>query len=142
MRQRKVDATLQASSPWVEFGATATVHRLFGGAGFFEEYRMIKPEGVKFAVGSRLYDPKLNEWRIYWANKDEGQWQPPAIGGFMTNAGIDVIYDDTWGSRAILTRYRWTTRNPDRPVWEQSLSGDCGVTWISNWIMEFSRVKP
>ena len=139
MRQRKVDASLRPASQWIEFGATVSVHRLFAGAGFFEEYRLNKPEGVKFAVGSRLYNPKLNQWSIYWANEGEGQWQPPATGGVITADGIDVIYDDTWGSRAILTRYRWVTRNPDRPVWEQAFSDDCGVTWVPNWLMEFSR---
>ncbi len=142
MRQRKVDGNLKPSSDWTSFDAAVAVRPLLQGAGFFEEYRLNKPDGVKYAVGSRFYSPKTNQWAIYWANKGEGQWQPPAIGGVMTATGIRVIYDDTWGSRAILTRYEWTTSNPDRPKWEQSFSADCGASWISNWVMEFTRLSP
>jgi len=140
MRQRKVDANLRAASAWVTFDATVTVHRLFQGAGFFEEYRLNKPGGTKFAVGSRLYNPQSNQWKIYWANKNDGQWEePPATGGVLTQDGIDFIYDDTWGSRPVLTRYRWTTQDPNHPVWQQAFSGNCGATWTANWTMEFSR---
>lgn len=140
MRQRKIDANLQPASNWVPFDATVSVRRVFQGAGFFEEYRMNKPDGVKYAIGTRLYNPKTNRWNIYWANKNDGQWQDPASGGVITPAGITIIYDDTWGNRAILTRYMWTTTDRNHPTWEQSFSANCGGTWISNWVMEFSRV--
>ena len=70
-----------------------------------EEYRLNKPAGVKYAVGTRLYNPTSNEWAIYWTNKDDGEWQPPARGGVVTKNDIRIVYDDTWGSRKILTRY-------------------------------------
>lgn len=139
MRQRHIGEDLRVLSAWSAFDATVSVRKVLQGTGFLEEYRMAKPDGVKYAIGTRLYDPKSNAWAIYWANKDEGQWQPPARGGIMTSDGIDVIYDDTWGSRAVLTRYRWITKDPGHPTWEQSLSGDCGATWVSNWTMEFTR---
>ncbi len=141
MQQRKIDRELHPSSHWVRFPATVSVRRVLEGAGFEEDYTLIKPRGSKYAIGTRLYDPRKNQWAIYWANKDDGQWQPPAIGGFKTAAGFTVIYDDTWASRPILTRYEWTTRDPNHPSWVQSLSGNCGATWISNWIMQFSRLK-
>lgn len=141
MRQRKVDANLRAASNWIPFDATVSVRRVFEGAGFVEEYRMNKPDGVKYAIGTRLYNPKSNRWNIYWANKNDGQWQDPASGGVVTETGITIIYDDTWGDRPILTRYMWTTTDRNHPTWEQSFSGDCGATWISNWVMEFSRVS-
>jgi len=142
MRQRKVDENLRAVSPWVSFDATGSITRVFQGGGFFEEYEMHKPDGVKYAIGTRLYDPKTNSWAIYWTNKGEGEWQPPARGGVVTKTGFDLIYDDTWGSRAVLTRYRWITLNPDRPTWEQAFSGDCGSTWVANWTMDFTRTSP
>ncbi len=140
MKQRNVDAALRPASAWTSFSASVSVRRIFQGAGFVEEYRLNKPRGTKYALGTRLYDPKTNQWAIYWANKDAGEWEPPARGGSLTKDGIEIIYDDTWGGRAILTRYKWTTVNRDQPVWEQSLSGDCGVTWIPNWTMSFARI--
>ena len=101
---------------------------------------MNKPGGARYAVGSRLYDPKTNRWTIYWANDGEGEWQSPARGGSLSSDGIVVIYDDVWGDRAVLTRYQWATANVNAPRWEQSLSADCGATWVSNWVMEFARV--
>src|SRR5438270_8248988 len=87
MRQRKVDDALHPASDWMNFAARVSVRRLFQGAGFFEEYRLNKPEGTKYAIGTRLYNAKTNQWAIYWANKGEGEWQPPARGGVLTNTG-------------------------------------------------------
>ncbi len=141
MRQRKIDGDLKPSSPWKTFPATVTVRSILQGTGFTEDYTLRKPDGTKYAVGTRLYNPKTNTWAIYWTNKNDGQWQSPAVGGALTPSGIRIIYDDTWGSRAILTRYEWDTTDSNHPKWAQSFSGDCGSSWITNWTMDFTRTS-
>ncbi len=141
MRQRKIDGSLKPSSPWMGFPATVVVRSVLQGTGFTENYTLQKADGAKYALGTRLYNPKTNTWAIYWANMNDGQWQSPAVGGAMTSSGIRIIYDDTWGSRAILTRYEWATSDPNHPRWEQSFSGDCGSSWITNWTMDFTRTS-
>ena len=105
MRQRKVDGNLKPLSDLTK----ASMPRLrcvrcSKARVSSRNTALINLDGVKYAVGSRFYSPKTNQSAIYWANKGEGQWHRPAIGGVMTATGIRVIYNDTWGSRAILTR--------------------------------------
>ena len=35
--------------------------------------------------------------------------------------------------------FTWNARPGGKPSWEQALSGDSGVTWETNWTMEFER---
>ena len=35
-----------------------------------------------------------------------------------------------------------TVTAPDAPRWEQASSVDGGKTWETNWIVNFTRVKP
>ncbi|WP_282615243.1 hypothetical protein [Streptomyces sp. GESEQ-4] len=36
-------------------------------------------------------------------------------------------------------RFVWSGVSADAARWEQAFSVDGGETWLSNWIMEFSR---
>ncbi|MDQ6931164.1 MAG: hypothetical protein M3126_10940 [Candidatus Eremiobacteraeota bacterium] len=139
MQQRKVNGKLEVLSEWTAFDATVTVHRWLPN-GFVEEYEMRKPEGVSRAVGSRFYDVKLQQWSIYWANDRDGAWQPPSKGGALTADGFELVMPDSYDGHELLSRYKWTTVDANHPMWEQSFSNDDGKTWISNWIMKFTRV--
>ena len=142
MRRRKVSGDLEVLSDWNAFDATATFRRMLDGFGFFEEFRMEQPHGVTYSVGTRFFNPQTNVWTIYWANQKDGGWQSaPMTGGIAAEDGMIFTMDDTLEGKPVLTRYYWRTPSYDHPSWEQSFSNDGGVTWTSNWVMEFSR-KP
>ncbi len=140
MRKRKVDGNLHVRSAWLTFSASVTVRRVLDGTAFIEQYDMNVPEGHKQALGSRLYDAKTNRWAIYWTNQNDGAWQPPAVGGALTNDGIEIVYKDSIEGQPVLTRYKWISHDVNYPVWEQAFSNDRGTTWLANWTMSFSRV--
>ena len=61
------------------------------------------------------------------------------IGEFRGGKGVFVCQEE-WGGRAILQRFIWTTSGPGACRWEQAYSDDCGASWETNWVMEFTPV--
>ncbi|MCH5670484.1 hypothetical protein [Streptomyces gilvus] len=43
---------------------------------------------------------------------------------------------------AVRVRYVWAGVSPTSAHWEQAFSVDGGRTWVTNWIMGFSRGRP
>lgn len=139
MRRRKLSPALQPISEWSTFDAAVRVERALNGTAFVEHIRMDAPEGIAYAVGSRFYNAKTNQWAIFWANENDYQWQKPMRGGLLTSSGIDFISDDVFEGRHVLARYRWNTLDRDHPAWEQAFSNDNGASWVANWMMGFRR---
>jgi hypothetical protein len=66
---------------------------------------------------------------------------PATVGSFEGDRG--EFYDqEGYNGRNILVRFIWTVTAPDAPQWEQAFSVDGGKTWETNWIVNFTRVKP
>jgi hypothetical protein len=61
------------------------------------------------------------------------------IGEFENGRG--EFYDqEMFEGRAIYCRFIWSEITDTSARWEQAYSADGGVTWETNWIMEFTRV--
>lgn len=92
----------------------------------------------------RAYDINAAAWRIWWINSADGLLQPPVAGRFETGAdGIRrglFLGDDIDQGYAVKVRYRWTV-DEIAPRWEQDFSRDNGISWETNWRMDFSRVR-
>ena len=63
------------------------------------------------------------------------------IGGFNGTTGT-FFADDQLEGRRIRIRFIWQTNPGGNPTWEQAFSDDAGVTWETNWTMEFQRSEP
>lgn len=86
----------------------------------------------------RLYDPAKDQWAAYWINSKDGLLQPPVYGRFKDGTGL-FAGDDMDGDKPVKVRFEWTDTHTDAPRWSQAFSYDGGLTWETNWHMQFRR---
>jgi hypothetical protein len=140
VHNRRLRQRLKGSNSWEEFEGTAVARKIWGGAGNIDEYEAESPSGRIQGMTVRLYNPKSQQWSLYWANNANGVLETPMIGGFKDGRG--EFYDqEMFEGRSIYVRYIWSNITPDSARWEQAFSADGGKTWETNWIMELTRVK-
>ncbi|NQY94879.1 MAG: DUF1579 domain-containing protein, partial [Campylobacteraceae bacterium] len=58
-------------------------------------------------------------------------------GSFQDGQGLFFAEDELNGE-SIKVRFKWNTLNSKQPRWEQAFSNDRGMTWETNWTMDFS----
>ena len=75
---------------------------------------------------------------MHWASDTTGRLFPPLTGRFSNDRG-EFHGVDTHKGRPVRIRFIWTVIDSDRPAWEQAFSVDEGLTWETNWTMDFSR---
>jgi len=140
IHNRRLRERLKGSTTWDEFEATGVARPLFGGRGNVDEYEAVGPAGPISGVTLRLYDPKAQQWSLYWANGSTGTLEKPMIGSFRDGRG--EFYDqETFEGRSIFVRFIWSDITPTSCRWAQAFSEDGGKTWETNWEMEFTRVQ-
>jgi|SRR5579863_1454463 len=86
----------------------------------------------------RTYNPESHQWRLYWANSNDGLLVVPQIGEFKDGVG-EFCAQDIFNGKSILIRFIWSKTNSDTPHFEQSFSADGGKSWEVNWFSETSR---
>jgi hypothetical protein len=140
VHNRRLREALSGCTEWVEYEASVAVRRVWDGAGNFDEYDAPEtPWGHIQGMTLRLFDPKSQQWTIYWANRAGGKLDVPMIGSFRD--GVGEFYDqELFRGRAIYVRFLWTAPTGNAARWEQAFSDDGGKTWETNWIMDFTRV--
>lgn len=129
-----------AGEPWLEFDGTCRTRALIDGRANVEEHTFRRPTGVTQGIALRAYDPKTEQWAIWWVDGRDphGALDPPVKGRF--DQGVGTFYSDgTIDGRPLRTRFLWSQVTPTSARWEQAYSPDAGKTWETNWIMEFRR---
>jgi hypothetical protein len=129
-------------SQWQEFEGTSSNRSLMGGAANVEDNTFFRPTGVTRGVALRAYDPKTEEWAIWWVDGRNplGTLDPPVKGRFVD--GVGTFYSDgVLDGKPTRTRFIWSRITPTSARWEQAYSPDAGKTWETNWIMDFQRVQ-
>ena len=128
---------------WLEFDGTCTVRSIMDGTGNVEEHRFHKPDGVTHGIALRAYDPKTNQWAIWWVDgrNPHGPLDPPTVGRFDNGVGT-FYWDGVVNGQQIRTRFIWSQITPAAAHWEQANSTDGGKSWQVNWSMDFRRVQP
>ena len=61
------------------------------------------------------------------------------MGGFAGSCGVFFL-DDEYDGRQVRTRFVWQVDDRDSCRWQQARSADAGLTWETNWYMDFHRV--
>jgi hypothetical protein len=140
IHNRRLKQRLKGSNSWEEFEGASVARKLWGGAGNVDEYEADSPSGRIQGMTVRLYNPKSQQWSIYWANSANGVLDTPMIGGFKDGRG--EFYDqEFFEGKSIYVRFIWSDITPSSARWEQAFSADGGKTWETNWVMEFTRGK-
>ncbi|MBY8341705.1 hypothetical protein LXH13_32030 [Streptomyces spinosirectus] len=127
---------LDPDSGWEEFPATAWCRPLFDGAANIDEIDM--PHLGAKGLTLRLFDTEREEWSLSWSNSRSGQLFPPVVGRFDGDRG-EFYGDDMHDGKDVRVRYVWSGLSPAAARWEQAFSTDGGASWLTNWIMDFTR---
>ena len=129
---------LTGSTTWVEYEGTSVVRPVWNGAANLGELELDGPAGRIQGLSLRLYNPKIGQWGISFANSAGGTLGPAMIGGFKGGRG--EFYDqETLDGRAIFVRFIFSDITPRTFKLEQAFSDDGGKTWEANWIATFTR---
>jgi hypothetical protein len=131
---------LRPDGTWLEFDGTCVNWPLMSGQGNVEDNTFNKPSGVTHGIALRAYDPKTNQWAIWWVDSRDPHlpMDPPVKGGF--DNGVGTFYSDAVvNGKPTRTRFIWSKITTASAQWQQALSDDGGKTWNTNWIMEFQR---
>ena len=138
VHNRRLRKRLAGSKEWDEFAATVVARPILDGMGNEDEFRTDFGDGF-VGMSFRFFDPVKEQWLIYWADsRRPGELDPPVSGRFSGDTGI-FVGDDVFEGRPILVRYVWSRVTTTTPRWEQAFSEDGGLTWETNWIMDFTR---
>ena len=136
---RRLKQRLVGCTEWEEFGGTCTQYPVLGGLGNVEDNWLDYPAGALRAVALRSFDPATETWAIWWL---DGRFphvlDVPLVGGFKEGVG-SFFADDIHDGKPIRLRFLWLATESDTPHWEQAMSDDEGVTWETNWTMDFTR---
>ncbi|GAB2892967.1 hypothetical protein GCM10027074_71340 [Streptomyces deserti] len=136
VRNRRRTDFLDPDSAWEEFPATSRCWPLFDGAANIDEMDM--PHLGTKGLTLRLFDPVAEEWSLNWASSRTGTLFPPVVGRFENGRG-EFHGDDTHDGKDVRVRFVWSGTTDTFARWEQAFSVDGGDTWLTNWIMEFTR---
>ncbi|HWT17053.1 MAG TPA: DUF1579 domain-containing protein [Patescibacteria group bacterium] len=141
VRHRRLNERLAGCRDWTEFDGAMSTRKILGGFGNLEDNRLDFPEGEFRAVALRSFDRSTGTWAIWWLDgRFPGQLDVPVRGRFSN--GVGTFYaDDTRQGVAIQVRFLWSSTGVDTLRWEQAFSADAGVTWETNWTMDFTRKR-
>jgi hypothetical protein len=141
VKNRRLKERLKGSTAWDEFDGALVVRPIWNGRANLDEYEADGPAGHIQALTLRLFNPRSQQWSIYWGTSANGTLDTPMVGSFADGRG--EFYDqEMFEGRSIYVRFIWSRITPTSCRWEQAFSPDGGKSWETNWIMELSRLAP
>jgi hypothetical protein len=139
VRHKRLKERLVGCTDWTEFTGTSSTRKILRGYGNVEDNVLHFPEGSVHATAIRSFDPKSNNWAIWWLDgRAPHHLDVPVVGKF--SEGVGAFYaEDKLDEKPILVRFLWHPNPGSCPRWEQAFSPDEGKSWEVNWIMHFAR---
>jgi hypothetical protein len=144
VKHRRLNVRLSHCDEWTEFEGQSSTTKILGGFGNLEDNVLHFPDGTFRAVAMRSYCTKTGTWSIWWLDgRNPSQLDKPVVGKFSNQTGL-FFADDVLNGQLIKVRFTWIADPGQNPRWEQAFSNDAGITWETNWMMEFrpSTAKP
>jgi hypothetical protein len=139
VRHQRLKERLVGCTEWEVFPGTCRMQPLLDGQANVDDNVLELPSGTYRAAAIRAYDPVTRQWSIWWLDsRQPHDLGTPVVGAFADGTGT-FYADDILDGRAIRVRFLWTGITPVSARWQQAFSQDGGVTWETNWIMEFER---
>lgn len=139
--RRKHDMLDPERQDWHEFAMRQVARPLLGGLGNTDSCETdAGPDGRPFlGLSVRLFDPRDQQWRIWWAsNRNPGHLDPPLTGRFVDGIG-EFRGTDQVDGHDVDVRFTWRRTGPETAAWDQAFSSDGGESWHVNFTMDFTR---
>jgi hypothetical protein len=137
---RRLRERLKGSTSWEEFEGTVVCRKILGEAGNMDEVTLDRESGRSYGMTVRLYDPRSQQWSLFWADGVNIFMVPPEVGSFTD--GVGAFYaQEPFEGRMIFSRFIWSHITATSCRWEQAFSEDGGTTWETNWVTDFTREK-
>jgi hypothetical protein len=141
VKHRRLKDLFSNCNQWVEFKGTSSVQKILGGLGNLEDNTLHSPGASFNAIALRSFNIETSEWSIWWLDgRYPGELGVPVVGKFIDGIGL-FIADDFLEGMHIKIQFKWDSQNPEQPRWEQSFSKNNGISWETNWTMDFIAVK-
>ncbi|PBC60131.1 hypothetical protein BKI49_30610 [Streptomyces sp. Tue6028] len=140
VHNRRLTDFLDPDGGWEEFPATSHCRSLFDGAADIDE--MDVPDLGWKGLTLRLFDPEARRWSLHWSSSRSGRLFPPMYGWFGPDGRGEFLGDDTHDGKDVRVRFVWSGISATTARWEQAFSVDGERTWVTNWVMEFTRREP
>jgi hypothetical protein len=137
-RVSRLTKPLSGAHTWTEYSGPSIVTKVWGGQANLGEIDLAGPAGRIRGLSLRLYEPATRQWRISWANSNDGLLGTPMVGGFANGRG-EFYNQETYDGRAIFVRFIFSDIAANSFRLEQAFSADGGRTWEANWIATFAR---
>ena len=138
VKHRRLKERLAQCQDWIEFDGTSSTQKILGGLGNVEDNDLHMPSDPYRAVALRSFDVGKGQWSIWWLDaRFPGRIDTPVVGHFCNGTGL-FYADDVLNGRPIRIRFTWRAQPGVKPRWEQAFSADAGMTWETNWVMEFT----
>ena len=138
VHNKRLTERLRGSNSWEEFDATLGVRETLNGLGNVDQFKATLNGEYFEGMTVRLFDPTTELWSIYWADTRHPILQNPMVGAFKQGKG-EFFAREQFEGQEITVRFIWSGISNDTARWEQAFSPDDGVTWETNWIMNFTR---
>ncbi len=136
---RRLKERLKGCTDWEEFEGPMVCRKVLDGLGNMDEVTFERKSGPAHGLTLRLFNPKSQQWSIYWADSANEFLPIPMVGEFKDGRG--EFYDqEPFEGRAIFCRFIWTVLTENTCRWEQAFSPDGGKTWETNWTADFERL--
>ena len=140
VKHRRLNQRLAGCTDWTEFSGLSSTRKILGGFGNLEDNLLHFPESSFRAAAMRSYCEKLRTWSIWWLDgRNPTELDKPVVGQFNGNKGL-FYADDILNGTPIKVRFTWLAAQNSDPRWEQAFSADDGITWETNWTMQFSAL--
>lgn len=105
VHNRRLRERLKGSTHWDEFDGTAVARPILGGMGNVNDYEAAGPSGPILGLALRLFNPRSQEWSIYWASGDTGTLDlPPMVGSFRNGRG-EFYNQEMFEGRSVYVRF-------------------------------------
>ncbi|MEO6898168.1 MAG: DUF1579 domain-containing protein [Caldimonas sp.] len=136
---KRLNERLQGCEDWTAFQGVSSTRKILGGYGNVEDNVLYFPDREVRAAAFRSYDPQTQSWAIWWLDgRAPHNLDEPVVGQFSGHVGT-FLAQTTVDGKKIDVRFTWKADPNSNPTWEQAFSPDRGITWETNWTMEFER---
>ncbi len=141
VKHRKLKDSFNEQNEWIEFTGTSSTRKVLGGHGNIEDNLLELPNASYRAIAVRSFDDQKSEWSIWWLDgREPGSLSTPVIGKFKNGVGRFYATEKV-NNQTVKVRFKWIVEDVNNPRWEQAFSFDEGISWKTNWYMEFIRLK-